>query len=114
MPTLQLLLTLTAFACLFVMTGLLVQGFRKGSYSAFFWFCVAFMLFLNTGYFIHGIPESISVFVGLFDPLMNLGLDTLTNGELQKLVHDVLAVVIEVWEAGGLRDPHIRESSIQS
>ena len=75
MATLQLVLTLTAFGCLFVWTGLLVQGFRKGSYSAFFWFGVAFMLFLNTGYFIHGIPESIRVFIGLFDPLMNLALD---------------------------------------
>ena len=64
---------LGVFAALVVWAGLLVRGFRSGRYSAFLYFGLALMLFLNIRYLIEGSANGIAFFIGIYDVLINVG-----------------------------------------
>ena len=67
-------LVLTVYAALVVWAVLLLQGLRSHSYRPFLLFGVGLMLFLNIGYFVNGVPNSIASFIGIYDVLINVGL----------------------------------------
>ena len=64
---------LGVFAALVVWAGLLVRGFRSGRYSAFLFFGLLLMLFLNIRYLIEGSANGIAFFIGIYDVLINVG-----------------------------------------
>ncbi len=66
---------LAIYGALVVWIGLLIQGYRRGSYWLFAVFGIALMLILNVGYFINGAPNAIAFFIGIYDVLDNLGTD---------------------------------------
>lgn len=70
---------LTVYAALAVWGALIVQGIRTRSWRPVLLFGVGLMLFLNLGYVINGVPAAISSFVGIYDVLINIGLDPATD-----------------------------------
>ena len=71
------------YAALAVWAGLLVQGFRKQScQQAFLAWGIALMMYVNAGYFIAGAPASIAAFVGIYDVLINVGLNSSSEAGL--------------------------------
>ena len=66
---------LTVYAALAVWAALLVRGIRLGSFRLFLCFGIGLMLFLNVGYVLSGVPASIASFIGIYDVLINIGLD---------------------------------------
>ncbi|MEM7302154.1 MAG: DUF2306 domain-containing protein [Pseudomonadota bacterium] len=65
---------LTIYGALAIWALLLARSLRSGTYHAFFWFGIALMLYLNVGYLLNGVPQSIAFFIGIYDVLINLGL----------------------------------------
>ena len=70
---------LTVYAALLVWAGLLARGVQQRSFRLFLYFGIGLMLFLNVGYLIFGVPASIASFIGIYDVLINLGLDPATE-----------------------------------
>lgn len=70
---------LTVYAALAVWAVLLLKGLRSQSYRPFLLFGVGLMLFLNIGYFVYGVPASIASFIGIYDVLINVGLEADTS-----------------------------------
>jgi len=57
--------------------GLLVQGYRRGAYTPFILFGLAFLLFLNGRYAFDQTANSIAFFIGIYDVPDNLGVGKL-------------------------------------
>ena len=64
------------YAALGVWTGLLFIALKKGHFWRVALFGVSLMLVLNVGYFVNGAPNAIAFFVGIYDVLDNLGVDS--------------------------------------
>ncbi|MEM7377454.1 MAG: DUF2306 domain-containing protein [Pseudomonadota bacterium] len=64
------------YGALGVWTGLLFLAFRKGDFWRVALFGISLMLVLNIGYFVNGVPNAIAFFVGIYDVLDNLGVDS--------------------------------------
>jgi len=65
---------LTVYAALAVWALLLVRGVQQRSFRLFLLFGIGLMLYLNVGYVIFGAPASIASFIGIYDVLINVGL----------------------------------------
>jgi len=66
---------LTVYAALAIWAVFLLRGFRLQSFRPFLFWGIGLMLFLNAGYLIFGVPASIASFIGIYDVLINVGLD---------------------------------------
>lgn len=64
---------LIMYTTLVIWAGLLLNAYRRRSYTMFLRFGVAFALVLNARYFVSGIPNGIAFFVGVYDVLHNAG-----------------------------------------
>ncbi len=67
---------LTVYAALAVWVALLAQGARQRSFRLFILFGIGLMLYLNAGYVISGATASITSFIGIYDVLINVGLNS--------------------------------------
>lgn len=67
---------LAIYAALAIWVGILVRAYQKGSYWLFLIFGIGLLLVLNIGYFLNGAPDSIAFFIGIYDVLDNLGVDS--------------------------------------
>jgi len=72
---------LTVYAALSVWAVLLVRGVRQRSYRGFLLFGIGLMLYLNVGYVIFGAPASIASFIGIYDVLINIGLQPASEAD---------------------------------
>lgn len=64
---------LAIYAALVIWVGILLRDLRRGSFTLFFAFGIALLLYLNIRYFIEGAPDAIAFFIGIYDVLDNLG-----------------------------------------
>jgi hypothetical protein len=64
----------TVFAGLLIWVLLLIRGLQTGRYRGALYCGIALMLFMNIGYVLNGVPESIASFIGIYDVLINVGL----------------------------------------
>lgn len=77
---------LRVYAALGIMLCAFAFGFHKKNFKYFMVFTILTTLGLNIGYFINGVPNSMASFVGLFDPLDNLGTENDPEGTHKGLV----------------------------
>lgn len=63
------------YAALAIWFVLLIGGLKKQSFQWFLLFGIGILLYLNIGYFVRGVPDSIASFISLYDVLDNLGVD---------------------------------------
>lgn len=66
---------LAVYAALAVWAGLLISGFRTRQFWPFLIFGLGLLLFLNIRYVIEGVPAGIAFFIGIYDVLINIGVD---------------------------------------
>lgn len=55
---------------------LLIFGFRRKRFTPFIVFGIVFLLFMNVRYLIEGAPAAIAFFIGIYDVLDNLGMQS--------------------------------------
>ena len=66
---------IAVYAALAVWAGLLFSGFRTKRFWPFLIFGLGLLLFLNIRYLVEGVPGGIAFFIGIYDLLINLGVD---------------------------------------
>jgi len=64
------------FGSLTVWAGLLIWGLARKKFTPFIVFGIAFLLFMNVRYLIEGAPAAIAFFIGIYDVLDNIGLQS--------------------------------------
>ena len=64
------------FGSLTLWAGLLIWGLTQKRFTPFIVFGIAFLLFMNVRYLIEGAPAAIAFFIGIYDVLDNIGLQS--------------------------------------
>lgn len=66
---------IAVYAGLAIWAGLLISGLKTKQFWPFLIFGMALLLFLNIRYLIEGLPDGIAFFIGIYDVLINIGVD---------------------------------------
>lgn len=66
---------IAVYAALAIWAGLLISGLRTRQFWPFLIFGLGLLLFLNIRYVIEGVPGGIAFFIGIYDVLINIGVD---------------------------------------
>jgi len=66
---------IAVYAALAIWAGLLISGLRTKQFWPFLIFGLGLLLFLNIRYVIEGVPDGIAFFIGIYDVLINIGVD---------------------------------------
>lgn len=93
---------LAVYAAMVIWLVLAAVDFRKQSYTASILCGIAILLFLNIGYLVNGITDSIAFFVSLYDVFDNLGL---AAGETAPALATCAANECSVWGDRYLNHP---------
>ena len=64
------------FGSLTLWAGLLIWGLTHKKFTPFIVFGIVFLLFMNVRYLIEGAPAAIAFFIGIYDVLDNIGLQS--------------------------------------